>query len=146
MIGGKPAADVLREMRSGGFDTPVASTGSMGDFIGGVKALTAAGGRNLSRKAAVEELNQQRMQAGMPALDTESVLNEMLQQDREPLKAAAVARQARRIEGGFDDLGELFDRARSGAEERRKARIDTPEERAAIRAKVRKRDREARKI
>jgi hypothetical protein len=94
----------------------------MGDFIGGVKALTAAGGRNLSRKAAVEELNQQRMQAGKAPLDTESVLNEMLQQDREPLKAAAVERQARRIESGFSDLGELFDRAKADAEERRLAR------------------------
>jgi hypothetical protein len=114
MIGGQPAADVLREMRSGGFGTPVAATGSMGDFIGGVKALTAAGGRNLSRKAAVEELNQQRMQAGMPALDTESVLNEMLQQDREPLKVAAVARQARKEQQRkVDELNTFLDRKQS---------------------------------
>jgi hypothetical protein len=86
----------------------------MEDFIGGVQALTAAGGRNLSRKAAVEELNQQRMQAGMPALDTESVLNEMLQQDREPLKAAAVARQARKEQQRkVDELNTFLDRKQS---------------------------------
>ena len=110
MIGGKPAADVLREMRSGGFATPVAATGSMEDFIGGVKALTAAGGRNLSRKAAVEELNQQRMQAGMPALDTESVLNEMLQQDREPEKAAATERLRNRTQGVLTNARASFTR------------------------------------
>jgi hypothetical protein len=146
MIGGKPAADVLREMRGGGFTAPVAATGSMSDFIGGVSQLTAADGRNMTRKDAVEELNQQRMQAGLPALDPESVLNEMLQQDRAPEQAAAIERQTRRIEGGFGDLGDLFGQARAGAEERRKARIDTPEERVAIQTKLRKRDRAARKI
>jgi hypothetical protein len=82
----------------------------MGDFIGGVKALTAAGGRNLSRKAAVEELNQQRMQAGMPALDTESVLNEMLQQDREPEKAAATERLRNRTQGVLTNARASFTR------------------------------------
>jgi hypothetical protein len=85
---GKPerATKVLRPMRNP-TGTPTreeatGATGGLGDFMRGVGALTTPEGGDLTRGAAVDELNRQRTAAGQVALPREEVLQGLLAQDR----------------------------------------------------------------
>lgn len=90
MIGGKPASEVLAGMRTAaatveGTPSRAEATGASGDlssFLKGVRSLTSPEGGDLMRGAAVDELNRQRVAAGKPKLDRDTVLNTMLQQSR----------------------------------------------------------------
>lgn len=85
---GKPerATEVLRSMRNlTGTPTreeATGATGGLGDFMRGVGALTTPEGGDLTRGAAVDELNKQRMAAGKAPLPREEVLQGLLAQDR----------------------------------------------------------------
>jgi hypothetical protein len=85
---GKPerATEVLRSMRNlTGTPTraeATGATGSLGEFMRGVGALITPEGGDLTRGAAVDELNKQRMAAGQAALPREEVLRGLLAQDR----------------------------------------------------------------
>ena len=111
---GKPerATEVLRSMRNlTGTPTREESTGAtggLGDFMRGVGALTTPEGGDLTRGAAVDELNRQRMAAGQKKLPREEVLQGLLEQDRAPERAAA-AESALRLEMGRleDFLGRI---------------------------------------
>lgn len=86
-IGSEPASEVLRAMRAPTAGTPTRSeatgaTGDMSDFLRGVSALTSPEGGDLTRGDAVDELNRQRMAAGLPALPREEALQGLLAQDR----------------------------------------------------------------
>lgn len=103
LIGGKPASEVLSDLRKPSFDEQFADfTGASGDtaeFLKGVRRLTTPEGGDLTRGAAVDELNRQRMAAGQAALPREEVLQGLLEQDRAPERAAA-AESALRLEMG----------------------------------------------
>ncbi len=113
---GKPerATEVLRSMRNlTGTPTraeATGATGSLGEFMRGVGALTTPEGGDLTRGAAVDELNKQRMAAGKAPLPREEVLQGLLEQDRAPEKAAATARLRNRAQGVISNSRASFTR------------------------------------
>lgn len=114
MIGGKPASEVLSDLRKPSFDEQFADfTGASGDtaeFLKGVRRLTTPEGGDLFRGAAVDELNKQRMAAGKAPLPREEVLQGLLEQDRAPEKAAATARLRNRAQGVISNSRASFTR------------------------------------
>jgi hypothetical protein len=72
------------------------------EFLRSVRRLTSAEGGDLTRRAAVEELNRQRRSEGKPAMDPDDVFNTLLVQDRAQSSQRASDRgEARRITGGL---------------------------------------------
>lgn len=88
LIGGKPASEVLSDLRKPSFDEQFADfTGASGDtaeFLKGVRRLTTPEGGDLFRGAAVDEMNRQRMAAGKAPLKRKDVLRSLLVADKIP--------------------------------------------------------------
>ena len=114
LIGGKPASEVLSDLRKTSFDEQFADfTGASGDtaeFLKGVRRLTTPEGGDLFRGAAVDEMNRQRMAAGKAPLKRKDVLQGLLEQDRAPEKAAATARLRDRAQGVLSNSRASFTR------------------------------------
>jgi hypothetical protein len=66
------------------------------DVLRSVRGLTSVEGGDLSRRAAVEELNRQRGAIGQPALDSAAVFDALLEQDRQQSAESAGARRRTR--------------------------------------------------
>ena len=95
-IGGRPAQQVLGEMR-GDTRAPTGSQPDKDEFLAGVDQLTSAEGGDLSRKAAVEEMNKRRRESGRVDVPLDSVLNRLLQRDRDASSLRARANTDRQI-------------------------------------------------
>jgi hypothetical protein len=95
-IGGRPAQQVLGEMR-GDTRAPTGSQPDKDEFLAGVDQLTSAEGGDLSRKAAVEEMNKRRRESGRVDVPLDSVLNRLLQRDRDASSLRARANTDRRV-------------------------------------------------
>ncbi len=115
-IGGKPAADVLKEMRGGGFQTPVAAAGSIEDFAMMARRLEA----NMPRRDAVAEVNKQRTAAGLAPYDPDQVFNTMLEQSRKPAQERAAKRREETKRVKVDSLISFLDRQQSLLPEERR--------------------------
>ncbi len=104
-IGGKPAADVLRDMRKAATPalTPeqTAASGDIGDFTNQVRELEA----NMPRRDAVAEVNRQRASAGLAPFEPAQVYDTLLSQSRQ--RSADKARK-REVEKTANAVGEFF--------------------------------------
>jgi hypothetical protein len=95
-IGGRPAQQVLGEMR-GDTRAPTGSQSDEDEFLAGVDQLTSADGGDLSRKAAVEEMNRRRRESGRVSAPVDSILNRLLQRDRDASSLRARANTDRQV-------------------------------------------------
>lgn len=84
--------------------TPAAPRAGMADFLKSVRGLTSPEGGDLSRGAAVDELNRQRREAGKVDIPRDAALNALLEGDRIPEKVSAYRRAESRF---FDFLGDI---------------------------------------
>jgi len=84
--------------------TPAAPRAGMADFLKSVRGLTSPEGGDLSRGAAVDELNRQRREAGKVDIPRDAALQALLEEDRIPEKVSAYRRAESKF---FDFLGDI---------------------------------------
>ena len=121
-IGDKPASAVNQALRESpttqpgtididpGFARLSGASGDTAEFLKGVRKLTSPEGGDMFRGAAVDEMNRQRMAAGKAAIPRDAALQDLLEEDRAPEKAAATKRLRERAQGVLSNARASFTR------------------------------------